>query len=166
MEEEANPAQHPIPQPQLREAGEEEVAVHRVESLGDVQQEEGARGAGGSQRGRDELSQEDVVSDAPVGEEGALLPPNDRVQGTLKAQGEDLGEQLVVGVEEGDGAVGGRAGGIRGPRLGDGGDGTTVEEAGEAVELDGSAEEASEKGEEAALPQAPGPGGEAIRARG
>jgi hypothetical protein len=113
---------------------------------------------------REELEECDIVTDEPPREEGCLLRPDGGRQHRPHAGRQNLGEEAVVGVKEGNGAVVGRVGSVA--CLVKGVD-DAVEEAGRdrPYSANGAVDGGEDRGQQPDV-VAPELHGEAIRARG
>eukprot|EP00955_Chlamydomonas_euryale_P025299 266334-Chlamydomonas_euryale.AAC.1 len=69
-QQQADPTQHTLRGAHLCHDGKEEVAVHRVVRLGDVQQDDGAATVLGGELGKDHGDLREGVPDVSAGQEG------------------------------------------------------------------------------------------------
>ena len=91
--------------------------------------------------------EEDIVLNLPAGEEGCLVVAEGWSQGGPKPSRQNFAKQPVVGIQKGNGPIGGRVSEVSGIGLGEGGDGALVEAMREvACRTDGSKEVGQEGG--------------------
>jgi hypothetical protein len=105
QEENVHPPPGMRPQSQSNEASRQPPTVDTIVGLAEVEEDDATRLLGVEQVLDLLQVGKHVVADPPVRQEGGLSGRDDGVQRAGEARGEGSGDDFVVGVEEGDGAV-------------------------------------------------------------
>ena len=111
-QQQVGPAQEAVAKPKLAHDCQQEAAVDGVVGLAKIAEHHQGPALLPPQQFWQQLEEVDILADAAAAQEGCLLGADNARQVGAQAPGQHLGEEAVVGVEQGDGAVVGGVAGV------------------------------------------------------